>query len=118
MTRMNWGAPRKRWDPETSFARPLPSLDRKPRAPRPASPRAEASADATNVSLSYLAGFGFNRLSAWCPGCRVVAHMAFADLSAEHLERTPEDLGSILPCPDCATPRAVSAMAEKVVRTA
>ena len=116
MTRMNWGAPRKRWDPETSFARPLPALDRKARAPRPASPPAATPTSAAGISLSYLAGFGFNRLSAWCPGCRVVAHMAFADLAAEHLERPPEDLGSVLPCPDCATPRAVSAMAEKAVR--
>ncbi len=118
MTRMNWGAPRKRWDPETSFARPLPALDRKPRAPRPASAPAAAPTSSAGISLSYLAGFGFNRLSAWCPGCRVVAHMAFADLTAEHLERPPEDLSSVLPCPDCATPRAVSAMAEKVVRSA
>lgn len=116
MTRMNWGAPRKRWDPETSFARPLPSLDRKPRAPRPASPPAATPTSAAGISLSYLAGFGFNRLSAWCPSCRVVAHMAFADLTAEQLDRPPEDLGSVLPCPDCATPRAVSAMAEKAVR--
>ncbi len=118
MTRMNWGAPRKRWDPETSFARPLPAIDRKPRAPRPASAPAAASASAAGISLSYLAGFGFNRLSAWCPSCRVVSHMPFADLAAEHLERAPEDLCSVLPCADCATPRAVSAMAEKAVRTA
>ena len=118
MTRMNWGAPRKRWDPETSFARPLPVIDRKPRAPRPASAPAGAPSDAGGISLFYLAGFGFNRLSAWCPSCRVVAHMAFADLAAAHLERAPEDLGSVLSCPDCATPRAVSAMAEKAVRAA
>lgn len=116
MTRMNWGASRKRWDPETSFARPLPVIDRKPRAHRPASAPAAASASATGISLSYLAGFGFNRLSAWCPSCRVVAHMAFADLPAEHLERAPEELGNVLSCPDCATPRAASAMAEKAVR--
>lgn len=118
MTRMNWSAPRKRWDPETSFARPLPAIDRKPRPPRTASAPAAASTSATGISLSYLAGFGFNRLTAWCPNCRVVAHMAFADLAAEHLERAPEDLGSVLSCPDCSTPRAVSAMAEKVLRTA
>ncbi|WP_156026365.1 hypothetical protein [Xanthobacter sp. 91] len=116
MTRMNWGAPCKRWDPETSFARPLPAIDRKPRAPRPSSPPAAAPIDAAGISLSYLAGFGFNRLSAWCPRCRVVAHVAFADLAAEHLDRALEDLGSVLSCPDCATPRAVSAMTEKAVR--
>lgn len=118
MTRMNWGAPRKRWDPETSFARPLPAIDRKPRPPRTASAPAAATAGADGISLSYLAGFGFNRLSAWCPSCRVVAHMAFADVPAANLERAPEDLGSVLSCPDCATPRAVSAMAEKAVRAA
>ena len=113
---MNWDAPRKRWDPETSFARPLPAIHRRPRAPRTAPPPAEIPTGATGISLSYLAGFGFNRLSARCPSCRVVSHMAFADLPAEHLERAPEDLGSVLSCPDCATPRAVSAMAEKAVR--
>lgn len=115
---MNWGAPRPRWNPETSFARPLPAIDRKPRAPRPAYTLAGAPTSAAGISLSYLAGFGFNRLSAWCPSCRVVAHMAFADLAAEHLKRAPEDLGSVLSCPDCATQRDISAMAEKAVRTA
>lgn len=121
MTRMNWGRAR-RWNPEDSLSRPAVATERMEmfgparRSTQRTLPLPVAASP--TISLAYLAGFGFNRISAWCPNCRAVAHFPFGELAAEHLDRAPEDLGSVLSCPDCGTPRAVSAMAEKAVRTA
>lgn len=119
MTRMNWGRAR-RWKPEDSLARPAIATDRMEAfgcARRPAQRALPLPAGASpTITLAYLAGFGFNRVSAWCPSCRAVVRMSFEDLAAECLDRTPEDLGTALSCPDCGAARSISAMAEKAVR--
>ncbi|QRG09266.1 hypothetical protein EZH22_14005 [Xanthobacter dioxanivorans] len=119
MTRMNWGRAR-RWKPEDSLSRPTVATDRMESfgsARRPAQRTLPLPATASStITLAYLAGFGFNRLSAWCPSCRAVARISFEELAAEHLDRAPEDLGTALACPDCGSSRALSPMAEKAVR--
>lgn len=112
MTRMNWGPPLKRWDPETSLARPLEPVTR-----RRAARKETAGPAPAEGSLAWHAHHGFNRLHGWCPACRQVERIAVADLSADHLALAPETLGTALRCPDCGGARSFTVMVERLVRT-
>ncbi|MFG1331129.1 hypothetical protein V5F41_07725 [Xanthobacter autotrophicus] len=119
MTRMNWDRAR-RWKPEDSLSRPAVATERMQAfgsARRSAQRTLPLPVAATpTITLAYLAGFGFNRLTAWCPCCRAVTRMSFGDLAAEHLDRAPENLSTAMSCPDCGTARSITPMKEGVVQ--
>lgn len=125
MTKMDWSRAR-RWRSTESISRPIVATERMQAFDRGGSARRRPSqgklwlaldlSQAAQGSPAHLARFGFNMLAAWCPVCRAVERMPFKDLRADHLGLAGEDLGRALSCPDCNGPRAVTPIAERVVR--